>query len=316
MRVIDTHCDALLKLWSKPKEVRFSDSIQLQTNLNRLQTGQVSVQCFAIFVPSQIKTEQKFQAALEQIDAFHTEIIAKHCMMKQITSWDDFEQLKPNEIGAMLTLEGADVFGNDLTKLRLLYQLGIKSIGLTWNHANLCADGVGEQRGAGLTELGKKVVHLNNDHLVWTDVSHLSEKAFWDVMDIAEYPIASHSNSKSLCDHPRNLTDQQAEMLFKRDGFVSIVFYPSFVKSDGVVTIQDLINHIDHFCSIGGVNHICFGSDFDGIETSVKKLEDASMYPNLINELLRHFKEDEVRGFAYQNFLNHRPTRQNIRTLS
>ncbi|WNF36125.1 dipeptidase [Bacillaceae bacterium IKA-2] len=316
MKVIDTHCDVLLKLWRSPEKSRFSDSINLKSNFRRLQAGGVFIQCFAIFVPPQVKTEHKFQVALEQIDIFNNEILAKHPEMKQIISWDEIEQLRPNEIGAMITLEGADVFHNDLTKLRLLYKLGIKAMGLTWNNANLCADGVGERRGAGLTEFGKEVVHLNNDHQVWTDVSHLSENAFWDVMEIAEYPIASHSNSRSICDHPRNLTDQQAEILFKNGGFVSHLFYPPFVKENGVATIKDLIKHIDHFCSIGGLNHICFGSDFDGTETSLKKLKDASMYPNLINELLKHFKDDEVRGFAYQNFLNHRPTKRNSITLS
>lgn len=314
MKVIDTHCDTLLKLWKMPRQKSFRNSGEYQTNLHRLQKGNVTLQCFAIFIPPHVKVEEKFQVALGQIDMFHRHVLAEPSM-KQITCWEEVEQLQPHEIGAVLTLEGADAFGNDLTKLKKLYELGVKSIGLTWNHANLCADGIGEKRGAGLTDLGKQVVHLNNEHLVWTDVSHLSEKGFWDVMEIADYPIASHSNSKSLCNHPRNLTDEQAEMLFKRNGFVSVVFYPLFVKSDEKVTIKDMINHIDHFCSLGGVKKVCFGSDFDGIERSVEKLEDASMYPNLINELLKHFKEDEVRGFAHQNFLNHRPIKSTIETV-
>lgn len=307
MKIIDTHCDTLLKIWRDPKEVRFRDSVQLHTNLDRLQAGQVTVQLFAIFIPPYINSDQKFQAALEQIDLFHSEIINKHPVMKHITTWQSLDRLQPHEIGAILTLEGADAFGDDLAKLRLLYQLGILSIGLTWNHANLCADGAGEPRGAGLTRLGKQVVEMNNKQGVFTDVSHLSEKAFWDVMNIAKYPIASHSNAKALCHHPRNLTDPQAMKLFQQNGFVGIVFYPLFLRSTSVVGIQDIIRHIDHFCSLGGVRQIGFGSDFDGIEKSVDKLENASMYPHLINELLKYYKEDEVRGFAYQNFLNHRP---------
>jgi membrane dipeptidase len=314
LKIIDTHCDALGRIWSKHREIRFSDSNELHTNLSRLQAGEVCLQCFAIFVPAHIKTEQKFQVALEQIDIFHTEILAKHPMVKHITCWDDFENLKPGEIGGILTLEGADVIGNDLTKLRILYRLGIMSIGLTWNGSNLCADGVEEKRGAGLTELGEQVVILNNQELVWTDVSHLSEKSFWDVMDLAKYPIASHSNSRALYDHPRNLSDHQAEVLFKQNGFVGIGFYPPFVKVEGVASIGDLITHIDHFCFLGGVNHICLGSDFDGVELTIKDLENSSMYQNLINELLKHFKEEEVKGFAYRNFLNHRPTKEDIPT--
>lgn len=307
MRIIDAHSDALLKIWRNPTKVRFRDSHELHTNLNRLQAGQVTVQFFAIFVPSHVNSDQKFQAALEQIDLFHSEIITKHSVMKHITSWQDIYKLQSHEIGAILTLEGADAFGDDLVKLRLLYQLGVMSIGITWNHANLCADGVGEPRGAGLTQLGKQVVEMNNEHQVLTDVSHLSESAFWDVMNIAKYPIATHSNAKAICDHPRNLTDQQAQQLFQQNGIVGVVFYPLFLRSNGVADIHDIIRHIDHFCSIGGVSRIGFGSDFDGIDKRVDRLEDASMYSQLIDELLQHYKEEEVKGFAYQNFLDHIP---------
>jgi membrane dipeptidase len=310
LKIIDTHCDALLKLWQKSGRIQFSDSPELDTNVQRLQEGQVAVQFFAIFIYPEIKYDQKFHIALEQIDYFHSEVLAKNPLMKHITSWDELDQLRSNEIGAVLTLEGADAFGNDLAKLRTLYRLGVKSIGLTWNNANLCADGAGEPRGAGLTLLGKEVVKMNNEESVFTDVSHLSEKSFWDVLEIADYPMASHSNARSLCDHPRNLNDAQAQAMFSKKGFISIVYAPHFVKKGGEATISDLINHIDHFCSLGGVNQICLGSDFDGITEKVRGLENASMYQNLINELLKQYKEDEVKGFAYQNFLNHRPTSQ------
>lgn len=308
LKVIDTHCDALFKMWQSADSLNFYDAPQLQTNLKRLQRGRVMVQCFAIFVEPGIKTEQKFQVALEQIDIFYTNIVGKYPMIQPITAWDELDQLEEGQIGAVLTLEGADVFGNDLARLRILYKLGVKSVGLTWNYANLCADGAWETRGAGLSLLGEEVVQLNNEHLVWTDVSHLSEQAFWDVLEIAEYPIASHSNAKALCDHPRNLSDEQARALFKRNGFIGIVYAPPFIKKDGTATISDVLHHIDHFCSLGGRKHICLGSDFDGITSFVHKLEDASQYQHFINELLKHYREEDVKGFAYQNFLNHRPS--------
>lgn len=267
----------------------------------------MKVQCFAIFIEPEIKQEQKFQVVLEQVDYFYQEVLGRNPEMKHIKKWTDFYKLKDGEIGAMLTLEGVDAIGNDLSKLRILYQLGIKSVGLTWNTANLAADGAGEPRGGGLTLFGKEIVHLNNQHQVLTDVSHLSEKAFWDVMELSRYPIASHSNSKALCNHPRNLTDEQATEMFSKGGTVHVVYHPPFIKESGIATIPDLITHIDHFCSLGGVKHIGLGSDFDGISSFVKDLEDASKTQNLINELLKHFKEEEVRGFAYQNFLDHLP---------
>lgn len=307
MKIMDTHCDVLSKMWKHSGEINFTNSDELHCNLERLQAGQVLVQCLAIFVSPNIKSDQKFQAALEQIDIFQTEVINKNSMAKHIKSWDQLNQLNSNEIGFILTLEGADVIGNDLTRLRTLYQLGVKSVGLTWNFANLCADGVLEKRGAGLSLFGEKVVKLNNQNLVWTDVSHLNEKSFWDVLEISDFPIASHSNSKMICDNARNLTDQQAEALFKKNGFIGMVYYPEFVENHERATISDLIIHIDHFCSLGGAQHICLGSDFDGITDVIPNLEHAAKHQNLINELLKHYKEEEVQGFAFQNFLKHLP---------
>lgn len=309
MKVVDTHCDALYKMWRHGGAMRFENADDLQTNLTRLKEGQVAVQCFAVFVDPAIKSSQQFQVALDQIDLFHTEILQKHPMIKQITSWDELDRLQPGEIGALLTLEGVDVIGNDLARLRTLYRLGIRSVGLTWNFANLCADGCWEQRGAGLTRLGEEVVKLNNDYRVWTDVSHLSERSFWDVLALAEYPIASHSNAKAVCDHARNLSDEQATALFEKGGFIGIVFHPPFVKKAETVTVDDVLFHIEHFCALGGVKHIGFGSDFDGIDTFVHGLEDASKYQRFIETLLKYYKEEDVKGFAYENFLNHRPGR-------
>ncbi len=311
MKIIDTHCDALLKLqlakngknYGK-KLLNFTASEELETNLLRLQTGEIMTQFFAIFIYPTIPVEQKWAAALEQVDLFYTEILEKNPQMKHIKKWEDLTLLKEGEIGAVLTLEGADAFGNDLSKLRHLYRLGVLSIGLTWNNANLCADGAEEGRGAGLTNLGKEVVKLNNDHRILTDVSHLAEKGFWDVMELAEYPFASHSNAFALCPHPRNLKDDQITSLIENGGHIHVVFYPPFINGEQASDMSDLIKHIDHICSLGGLKHIGLGSDFDGIDAYTKGLEHAGTYQNLINELLKYYAEDAVRGFAYQNILD------------
>lgn len=315
MKVIDTHCDALLKLQlaqqGSPYDIEplsFYDAKEIETSVTKLQKGHVMAQFFAIFIYPDVSSDLKWQYALEQVDLFYTEILAKNPQMKHIKKWEDFDDLKDGEIGAVLTLEGADAFGNDLMKLRQLYRLGVLSIGMTWNNANLCADGAGEPRGGGLTLLGKEVVQLNNEHKVLTDVAHSTEQGFWDILEYADYPIASHSNARALCDHVRNLNDEQAKAMFDKEGLIHVVYNPPFInENSNDATIADLIKHIDHLCSLGGVNHIGFGSDFDGISTYVKDLEDASKQQNLINELLKHYSEDEVKGFAYQNFLNHRP---------
>jgi membrane dipeptidase len=307
MKIIDLHCDALCKIWRSNGKLNYSSADELGTNKDRLFKGEVMVQCFAVFVPPVLKAEQKFQAALDQIHYFYDEVLGKNPEIKHIKDWADFDRLQNGEIGAMLTLEGVDAIGNDLHQLNILYHLGIRSIGLTWNNANLAADGVMEPRGAGLSAFGKEIVDYNNKHKILTDVAHLSEKGFWDVMELADYPIASHSNAKAICDHPRNLSDEQAKTMFEKGGMVHIVYSPPFVKQGGKVAIDDLIKHIDHFCSLGGMQNIGLGSDFDGISTYINQLENAAMTQNLINELLKHFKEEEVRGFAAGNFMRYRP---------
>ena len=315
MNLIDTHCDALLKLqlatrgqYGYTGTLNFRDADVIDTNLERLKQGQVKAQFFAIFIHPDVPSDEKWQHAMEQVDLFYTEVIDKNPEMIHIKNWTDFDTLKKGEIGAVLTLEGADAFGNDLMKLRQLYRLGVLSIGLTWNNANLCADGAEEPRGAGLTLLGKEVVKLNNEHAVFTDVSHSTVKGFWDIMELADYPIASHSNARAVCNHPRNLYDDQIKSMVAKNGLIHVVYNPPFINYEREeATISDLIKHIDHLCSLGAVNQIGFGSDFDGISSFVTNLDNAAKYQNLLNELLKFYSEAEVRGFASQNFLDHRP---------
>lgn len=315
MKIIDTHCDALLKLQLANNgqaygvsPLSFYDAKEIETNVVRLEKGQTMAQFFAIFIYPDIPDHLKWQHALEQVDLFYTEILGKNPQIKHITKWEQLDELKDGEIGAVLTLEGADAFGNDLMKLRQLYRLGVMSVGMTWNNANLCADGVGESRGGGLTDFGREVVRLNNEHYIFTDVSHASVQTFWDIIDESDYVIASHSNARTVCDHVRNLDDEQAKAIFDKGGLVHVVYNPPFINEGRTdATIGDLIKHIDHFCELGGVKQIGFGSDFDGIDNFITKLGHSGEQQNLINELLKYYSEDEVKGFAYQNFLDHRP---------
>ncbi|TKI56674.1 membrane dipeptidase [Brevibacillus antibioticus] len=307
MPIIDLHCDALLKIWEKNGALSFADAEELDVNRKRLHDGGVKLQCYAIWTSPELSTEQRFQKALDQIHYFYTEVLGKHPEIKQIRDWSDLDRLQEGEIGALLTLEGVEPIGNDMKKLHILYQLGVRSVGLTWNFANLAADGALEPRNAGLTTFGKEIIQFHNEHKMLTDVSHLGEGSFWDTIELATYPIASHSNARAICDHPRNLKDEQAKALFAKGANVHVVYCTQFIKETTPTTIDDLIKHIDHFCSLGGVRHIGLGSDFDGITAKVVGLEHAGQSQNLINQLLKHYKEEEVRGFAYENFLRNRP---------
>lgn len=310
MNSIDMHCDVLYKMQMNQGSLDFKDSNQLEVNLKRLKEGKVKVQAFAIFIEPSLPSDQQFEAVLEQIAFYQNDVLDKHPEVKQIKKWSDIHELKENEIGSFLTLEGVSSIGNDLDKLEYLLDAGILSVGLTWNPANLAADGVGEPRGGGLTKFGFEIVKRLNERKVFTDVSHLSIQGFWDVMKCASYPIATHSNVLSLCSHVRNLNDDQIKAMVERDAMIHVIFNPRFTIEEGEtnpVTIADLIPHVERLVELGAVNTIGFGSDFDGISTYIEGLSHAGETQNFIQALLEKFTEAEVQGFASQNFLNHLP---------
>lgn len=299
MNVVDTHCDALLKLWKRPS-LSFVNG-ELDTSLTRLKAGRVKVQFFAIWVPDEVSEENKFSVVQQQINHFYERVLIEPQMV-HLRSLRDIDLLKEGEIGAVLALEGMDAVGHDIGKLHWLYEQGVISIGLTWNGVNACADGIGERRGAGLTRYGEEVVALNNRYQVINDVSHLSIQAFWDVVDLSLLTMASHSNSYACCPHDRNLRNEQLTALIQKDAFIGLVFFPKFVKDEKGATIKDLLTHIDHIGSLGGIAHIGFGSDFDGIHFHVKGLENASKYPALLEQLSRYYSDHDLNGFFYRNF--------------
>lgn len=311
MNIIDTHCDALLKLqgdarnthgyFQQERQLNYLNSDALDMNMERRIKGNVKVQFYAIFISPGIPDNEKWQHALEQVDAFYEEVLTMENMV-HITNLSDIKQLKDHEYGAVLTLEGADAFGNDLMKLRTLFRLGVLSVGLVWNNGNLAADGVGEVRGTGLSEFGFKVVGECNKNNVLIDVSHLNVEGFKDVIEHGKYVFASHSNARSIHDHPRNLHDSQISQLIDKGGMVNIVFCPPFI-GEGKVTIDDLLKHVDKIIELGGMEHIGIGSDFDGITEYVDELEDASQYSNLIEALEQKYGKEAAEGIASKNFI-------------
>lgn len=303
MKIIDLHCDVLYKLEKNNGSLDFKTALELDANLMRLQKGRVFVQCFAIFVEPEVPMEERFAVAKRQVHFFENEVLKASSNIKHITNLKQISQLQEGEIGAVLTLEGVDAIGDDMNRLEYFYNKGVRSIGLTWNNANLAADGIQESRGAGLTDFGFEIVRYNNEQSILTDVSHLSERGFWDVIETAQYPIASHSNAKAICPHIRNLSDEQIKALIEKEAMIHIVFYPDFLTTNAEATISDIVRHVDHIAELGGINHIGFGSDFDGITRHVKDLEHAGKYENLINELNRYYTKEEVEGFMFRNFM-------------
>ncbi|KAB7708120.1 membrane dipeptidase [Bacillus aerolatus] len=303
--IFDAHCDVLYQL-QKDKRKSFNDS-SLHVTYSGLKQAKAKVQCFAIFLPSTIQPHDRFRSALEQVDLFYEKIIKPYPDMKVITKKQELDELKSGEIGAVLTLEGCEAIEEDPLKLTTLYRLGVRSVGLTWNGTNALADGVMTKRGGGVTEFGSQIIRMLNEWKIWTDVSHLSERAFWDVMELADTPIASHSNCYRLCPHPRNLTDDQIQALIKKDSVIGLSFVPFFVKEKGSVSAKDLLKHVEHICKLGGENHLGFGSDFDGIDETISGLSSFESYERWAEELDKHFSAEQTKKFLWTNFSSRFP---------
>lgn len=305
MNIVDLHCDVLEKL-TRYENVNFRNDTRLFANFERLKAGNVKVQVFAIFIHPDIPDEQKFSEALRQIEAFHQHVL-KEPGMVHIKEWNQIDELEKNQIGAVLSLEGCDAIDDDIEKLKIILDAGVKIVGLTWNYENKVGYGTSEDATKGIKPFGKKVIELLNERDIIIDVAHLNEKGFYELLPLAKKVIASHCNSRTLCDHPRNLTDEQVKMLVEKGGRIHVVFYPPFVeKEQKTTTIEKVVDHIKYLANLVGVEHIGFGSDFDGMDPlSVKELSNAAEFPNIIKQLRKHFSEDEVKMFTEDGFINY-----------
>jgi membrane dipeptidase len=302
-RVADFHCDVLSKMLGNT-DIDFSNDPRLDVTSERLRSGGVELQCFAIYL-SAARGRPSFENVLGQIDLFRQKIVGAEGL--QWLRWK--EEVGKRVIGApplgMLSLEGVDGLEGNLFYAQLCFELGVRVLGVTWNYANWAADGVLEKRNGGFTEKGRKLIEWCNQSGMLLDVSHLSQAGFWELAELSNRPfIASHSNAAAICAHPRNLDDEQIKALIAMDGRMGLTFFPWFVCDDGNARIEDLLKHIEHVCSLGGEKHIMFGSDFDGIDSWVEKLEHPGKYPELAKTLLRYYPEDTVKGWLYENAIS------------
>ena len=305
MEIFDLHCDVLGKL-VKYEDANFRYDNRIQANLTNLLLGKVRLQVFAIFINPDIPDNLKFFMAAKQIEAFHTKVLSEPEMV-HITDWEQINTLQEGQIGAILSLEGLDCIGNDIEKLKHILNAGVKLVGLTWNHENAVAYGADEDPTKGLKPFAQTVISLLNEREIIIDVSHLNEKGFYDLLPLANHIIASHSNARALCNHPRNLTDEQLKALVQYGGRIHVVFYPPFIiKDKQEVSIDELIQHILYLSHIVGIKSIGFGSDFDGMDPlAVKDLKNAAQYQNLIQGLLKYFTEEEVYEMSYKGMNNY-----------
>ncbi len=305
MIYFDAHCDTITEIMEKEENL-YSNSCHIDIKRSK-DLPYKHVQFFAAFISPSAGHAYAMKRAVQIIDKLMEQIqIYDNDMMLCCNYSQILEALENNKIAALLSIEGGEALQGDLAALRTFYRLGVRSICLTWNYRNEIADGVGDASSqGGLTPFGKEVVKEMNSLGMIIDVSHLSEKGFWDVVSESNQPfIASHSNAKAICSHKRNLTDQQLKAIAEKGGVVGINFYPPFLSDSGDADINDIIRHIEHMAGIIGCDHIGIGADFDGIEKTPRGISGIKDVEEVFNQLAKlNYKEEDIYKIAGENFM-------------
>ena len=237
MNYFDLHCDTPFECYKR--------ALPLNSNSLAVRTDNVPffdrwTQCFAIWIDD--KTEKPYSLYKSILNDFKSKI-----------------SLLPKNLFSIITVEGGAVIENNLSRVEELYQDGVRALTLTWNGENAIAGGVNSDKG--LTVFGEQVISELNRFKMVCDLSHLNEKSFYSALEVARYPIVTHSCCTAVHQNKRNLTDCQLKALFEKNGIIGICFYPEFAGDD---VFEGIYRNILHICELGYENNIALGSDFDG----------------------------------------------------
>ncbi len=327
MNVVDMHCDTIAEIYARRQR---GESISIQENglhmdLQKMKKGQYLLQNFALYT-NLGETEHPFEFCMKLADTFYGEMEAFPDQIDIVTSWNDIEENKKSgRMSALLTLEEGGVCQGEIAFLHNFYRLGARMMTLTWNYPNEL--GYPNKRPVfpvqggrpvfepdtehGLTEKGIEFVQEMERIGMIIDISHLNDAGIWDVFRYTKKPfVASHSNARSLASHPRNLTDDMIRGLGERGGVAGINFCAAFLRDEDEQKKEpthgyccDMVAHMKHMRTVGGIGCIGLGSDFDGIPGTVE-MKDCSGMQLLADEMSRQgFTTGEIEAVFSGNVL-------------
>lgn len=295
--VFDLHCDTALALLGE--NLRSCGSLKqndLHIDLQRAKELPGYTQCFACFTT----TREESGYDISPVELFERELATVHRelerngeWMQQVYTAREIEKNKDNGMmSAILTIEGPAGFDFDPALLEDLYNVGFRITTLGWNESNPLAGS--HVTGGGLTEQGREYVKEAQRLGMIVDVSHISDQAFWDIMEITQRPvIASHSNSRSVWNVSRNLTDDMFRAICDCGGVAGINLYRDFVGDNA--DLDDVCKHILHFLSIDPEGkHIALGGDLDGCSPLVSGFAGVQDYPALAKAMQRQGMDDNI----------------------
>ena len=301
--IIDGHNDAML--WGLVHARKFARrTTKGHMDLPRLRDCGFQAGVFAV-----CPTSRKFM--IDTFTWFWLRQVAKpENGLFHVTRFEDFEAARlDGKIGAVMQFEGAGGIDKDFKVLERSFERGMRVLGITWADTNKFGTGArfsDPQKPTGLTGLGRDLVVKAQDMGITIDVSHLNEPSFWDVMEVTRRPVvATHSNARAVCDHPRNLTDEQVKAIAEKEGTIGINFSVKFLDpgQDKKMGLDVLKRHVDHLVDVGGIDTVALGADYDG--TGVPDcVRDCTAYPVFLSYLLEHgYSDAEVKKIAGENLL-------------
>jgi membrane dipeptidase len=278
----------------------------LEENFERFFASGIGARVMAIWT----RPERRNNATLYGLEVLNSlrKDIEESERFELVTTVDGMKKaIEEGRVALWLGLEGGEPIGESIHLLEVFYRLGLRLLTLTWSLRNAIGDGVFERTGGGLTNFGLDVVGKAEELGIVIDLSHINEAGFWDALDATAFPVvASHSNARRLCDHSRNLTDEQIKAIAERDGVIGAVAIPSFVHREHA-TLERYVEHIAYMVDLAGYRHVGLGFDFvyylpGWSGRSVEGFENESKIPALIERLSETFSEREVEAITFKNF--------------
>ncbi len=309
MFICDCHCDTLTELYNKNASLYENEQ---HFDIKRQIALGGGLQFCAIYVPTEVfRYQGGLRYTLCLLDKYNQEIKKLHengIDVLQVRTAEDAGNVLKHKAATLLAIEEGGAIDGSLEALRCLYELGVRAMTLTWSNRNDIADGINEEAtGSGLTLFGKQVVAEMNRLGMLVDVSHISTAGFWSVIETSTKPIiATHSNAKSLCSHPRNLNNEQIKALAQNGGLAGITFAGQFLEEDWRnACIESVYKHIDYMLNlIGNDDHIGFGSDFDGISHPPYNIQGVQDYKPLTEYLSKYYSDETINKITHQNVIN------------
>lgn len=297
LSVFDLHCDTVTELLGRDLSATTPlRSNKLHIDLERMKQYAGYAQCFAFWsttdlpLPRGIKPEDIFW---REISVLQDQIDKNQDLIRQARSGDDVRKnLEDGVISAIFTLEGTAGIGFDPAKLEKLHNLGFRISTLGWNENNSLTGS--HVTGGGLTKRGREYVKECQRLGILVDVSHISDEAFWQIMDMTEKTvIATHSNSRKVCNVSRNLTDEMFRAICSTDGVAGFNLCADFVGENP--TVDTACDHIFHFLELDPAGtHIAIGGDLDGISEMPAGFTGVQDYPKLAKRLLERGLDETI----------------------